>query len=233
MMPRAPDERGSWIGSLDHALQVSVRTSDLSFAVALEPGTLAIGYPMRTPRIEEDRTLVTGDELGKMPNLGRSELVRGRIVLSSPAYGDHGRIEGNFFHELRSFAEPRGLGKVLVGEVGVYTGRDPDTVRGADVAFLSSERYAQAKRACGFLDVAPDLVVEVISSSESRASLKEKLGEYFACGVRLVWVALSATATVRVYRSFEDVREYGPGDALPGDDVLPGFSVPVSRLFED
>jgi Uma2 family endonuclease len=121
-----------------------------------------------------------------------------------------------------------------VGEVGIYTGRDPDTVRGADVAFLSAERYARSKEATrGFLDVAPDLIVEVLSSSESRASVDEKLGEYFACGVRLVWVALAATTTVRAYRSLVDVREFGAGDELPGDDVLPGFSMRVERLFED
>jgi Uma2 family endonuclease len=209
------------------------RGTPFSLDIDIERGTLAMGETMKIPKIQAERALVTGDELGRMPDLGRCELVRGRIVLANPAYSDHGRIESNFHHAIRSFAEPRGLGKVLVGEVGLYTGRDPDTVRGADVAFLSTERCARAKRVRGFLDVAPDLVVEVASSLESRASMKEKLEEYFTCGVRIVWVALAATTTVRVYRSVEDVREFGVGDELPGDDVLPGFSVPVSQLFED
>jgi Uma2 family endonuclease len=210
------------------------RESDLGWEIAFEHGTLAFGEPMHSPKLQEDRGLVTAEEFAKMPDLGRCELVRGRIVLASPAYRDHGRIESNFHHAIRSFAEPRGLGKVLVGEVGICTGRDPDTVRGADVAFLSAERYARSKEATrGFLDVAPDLIVEVLSSSESRASVDEKLGEYFACGVRLVWVALAATTTVRAYRSLVDVREFGAGDELPGDDVLPGFSMRVEKLFED
>ena len=188
---------------------------------------------MKSPKIENKGTLVTGEELARTPNLGRCELVRGEIVLAKPTFREHGRVEGNFYHELRSFAEPRGLGEVLVGEVGIYTGRDPDTIRGADVVFLSSERYARCRRKRGFLDVAPDLVVEVRSESESWAAVEEKVGEYFACGVRLVWVADPGTATVRAYRSVEGFRELGASDVLTGDEVLPGFSAPVSRLFED
>jgi len=188
---------------------------------------------MESPKLETKRTLVTGEDLARIPDLGRCELVRGQVVLAAPAFREHGRVEGNFFHELRSFAEPRKLGKVLVGEVGVYTGRDPDTIRGADVAFLSNERYARCRRKRGFLDVAPDLVVEVRSESDARTTVEEKVGEYLACGVRLVWVADPATSTVRAYRSLEDFREFGASDILTGDEVLPGFSAPVSRLFED
>ena len=188
---------------------------------------------MKGPELENKESLVTGEELARIPDLGRCELVRGRIVRAGPAFQEHGRVEGNVFQELRSFAEPRKLGKVLVGEVGIYTGRDPDTIRGADVAFLSSERYARCRRKRGFLTVAPDLVVEVRSESESWADLEEKVGEYLACGVRLVWVADPATSTVRAYRSLEDFREFSASDMLPGDDVLPGFSAPVSRFFED
>ena len=113
---------------------------------------------MKSPKIEDKEPLVTGDDLARTPNLGRCEIVRGRVVLATATFREDGRVEGKFCHELRSFAEPRGPGKVLVGEVGIYTGRDPDTIRGADVVFLSSERYARCRRKRGFLDVAPDLV---------------------------------------------------------------------------
>ena len=188
---------------------------------------------MKRARLEDGTSPVTGEALALTPDLGRCELVRGRLVLATPTFREHGRVEGNFFRAIDSFVESRKLGKVLVGEVGIWTGRDPDTIRGADVAFLSSERYARCGAKRGFLDVAPDLVVEVLSASESRASIEEKLGEYFSCGVRLVWVADPVRTRVRAYRSLEDARDFGARDLLPGDDVLPGFSVPVSRLFED
>lgn len=207
--------------------------------------------------LAQDRRTISGDELQRMPDPGRCELVRGRIVLASPTSPKHGRIEGNFYHHLRAFVEPRRLGEVLVGEVGVYTRRGPDTVRGADVLFLSTERrelwerrQSERETEAGFLDVAPDLVVEVLSPSESRAAVEEKVAEYLSAGVRLVWVADPATRTVRVHRplgdrrtfgdprtfgdrrTLEDPRTFGEGDILPGDEVLPGFEVEVRRLFE-
>ena len=61
----------------------------------------------------------------------------------------------------------------------------------------------------------------------------EKLREYFAIDVRLVWIADPQSRSVYAYRSVTDVREFTAQDELPGDDVLPGFSVKVAELFED
>jgi Uma2 family endonuclease len=151
----------------------------------------------------------------------------------SPTGGEHGRIEGNFFRVLDAFARSRQLGKVLVGEVGVYTRRSPDSVRGADVAFISSERYERLRSKRGFLDVAPELVVEVLSPHDSISDVAQKLREYFAAGVKLVWVADPEAKAVRAYRTLTDVRETGGSDRLSGDDVLPGFEVEVKALFEE
>jgi Uma2 family endonuclease len=176
---------------------------------------------------------ITGDELASLPNIGPCELVEGRIVPMSPTGGEHGRIEGNFFEVMRAFVRERGLGKVLVGEVGIYTRRSPDTVRGADVAFISTERYERLASRQGYLDIAPDLVVEVLSPRDSAVGLTQKLREYFAAGVRLVWVADPEAKAVLAYRSLTDVRELREADRLPGDDVLPGFDVEVARLFAE
>jgi Uma2 family endonuclease len=186
---------------------------------------------MTTPAVH-DRP-ITGEELADLPGVGPCELVEGRIVPMSPTGGEHGRVEGNFFAAIQSFARERGLGKVLVGEVGVFTRRSPDTVRGADVAFLSNDRYGKLASKRGFLDVAPDLVVEVLSPRDSAVGLTQKLREYFAVGVRLVWVADPEAKAVLAYRSLTDVREFRESDRLPGDDVLPGFAVGVAHLFEE
>lgn len=65
-------------------------------------------------------------------------------------------------------------------EVGIYTRRNPDTVRAADGAFISDERYAQPKQTHGFLDVAPDLIVEILSPDDRWSEIKQKLREYFS-----------------------------------------------------
>ena len=176
--------------------------------------------------------LVTGAELLAMGNVGRCELVEGRIVMLSPTGSRHGSVELNFGEALRAFVRPRGLGLVKVGDVGIYTHRNPDTVRGADVLFISKEHVAQLKSSA-YLDVAPDLVVEVMSPDDRWLDVSEKLGEYFQIGVRLVWVANPKDQTVTAYRSLTDLRQFAEKDTLPGDDVLPGFSVSVASLFEE
>ena len=119
-----------------------------------------------------DARPITGEELAGLPDSGPCELVLGRIVPMSPTGGEHGRVEGNFCEAIRAFVRPRNLGKVLVGEIGIFTHRGPDTVRGADVAFISNERYARLKSNRGFLDVAPELVVEVLSPDDRPGELE-------------------------------------------------------------
>lgn len=173
-----------------------------------------------------------------MPGLGRCELVRGTIVHAHPTSRAHARVEVRFAREIADFAERRGLGlgEVVSGDAGIYTRRGPDTVRGADVAFLSTERAARC-RPDGFLDVAPDLVVEVLSPGDRPAEVEEKIAEYLSSGVRRVWVADPAARTVRVHRAGEGRGSAEASvlltedDVLPGEDVLPGFAVPVRRFF--
>jgi len=176
--------------------------------------------------------LITGEELYERVGVGPCELIDGRIVPMSPTGGKHGGVEFNFAQAIHAFAHPRNLGKVQVGEVGIFTRRNPDRVRAADVLFLSNERYAQWNQTRGYLNVAPELIVEVLSPDDAMLDLTQKLREYFAIGVKLVWVADPDEQVVYAYRSLTDVREYKASDSLSGDEVLPGFEVPVLSLFE-
>jgi Uma2 family endonuclease len=175
--------------------------------------------------------LITGEELARMGDIGPSELIEGRIAPMSPTGDEHGGVEILIGSILLAFVQAHKLGKVRVGEVGIYTSRDPDVVRGADALFISHERYAQ-KRSSSYLDVAPDLVAEILSPNDAWSQVTQKLREYFAIGVRLVWVVDPTARVVFAYRSLTDVREFTQADDLPGDDVLPGFVVKVSELFE-
>jgi Uma2 family endonuclease len=125
---------------------------------------MPVSTPVQEPAVESSQ-LVTGEDLFKMGDIGRTELVKGVIVYMSPAGHLHGYIEGNFYAALLAFVHERKLGRGLVGEVGIYTARHPDTVRGAAVAFISNERMARV-RSSSYLDVAPELVVEVLSPDD-------------------------------------------------------------------
>jgi Uma2 family endonuclease len=185
--------------------------------------------PETESRGRKRRGITAGKLSEREGELGPCELVRGRIVLASPAKPPHARCMVRFGSELDAFVQAHDLGVVAGGEAGIFTEEDPDTVRAADVLFLSKARLAEQKE--GDFYRTADLVVEIISHAKSRPQVLRKLPEYFACGVRLVWVADCGRQTVTAYRSLADVRVFTAGDSLPGDDVLPGFSVPVARFF--
>jgi Uma2 family endonuclease len=176
--------------------------------------------------------LISGEQFAKMVDLGPCELVDGRIVRMTPPGFEHGEVESNGAALIREFVRANKLGRVAVGEVGIYVRRDPDVVRAADIAFISNERYARRDLALTFLDVAPELTVEVLSPSNTMAEMLQKLRDYFAIGVRLVWLVDPGARCVYAYRSLTDIRLFEHHDQLPGDDVLPGFAMPVSRFFE-
>ena len=175
---------------------------------------------------------ITGAELEGMGDLGSCELIDGRIVPMTPAGGEHGRIELRLAARLEELVAGRKLGWVMTGEVGIYTQRDPDRVRGADVAFVSRERTAGGVPK-GFLEVAPELVAEVMSPSDRWAEVHEKIAEYFAMGVDRVWIVEPENRAVSVFVSATESHRLGDEDELVGEGALEGFSLRVARLFDE
>ncbi len=173
--------------------------------------------------------LITGEELFAMGDIGPSELIDGRIVPMAPTGGEHGVIESNLVTELKIFVRKQQLGWVMSGEVGIYTRHNPDRVRGADVVFISKKRLAE--RPQKFLEIAPELVVEVISPTDRWQDMHEKLEEYFAIGVQWVWIVEPPTRTVRVYHSAMEMRKLTESDTLTGEGALAGFTLPVAEIF--
>ncbi len=183
-----------------------------------------------TVSIRAETELVTGDDLLAMGDIGPCELVDGRIVAMSPTGAEHGLWESRIGRLLGNFVEARRLGWVLTGEVGVYTRRNPDRVRGADAVFLSRHR-SPTPPSKGYLEVPPDVVVEVISPDDRWQHIREKIEEYFAMGVGRVWIAEPDTRSLLVYRSPTDVTRYGPGDEVLGDEVLAGLALAVDDIY--
>jgi len=184
----------------------------------------------KSETITELKPPITGEMLFKLGDMGRTELVKGEIIYLSPTGHLHGFLESNFDRVLGAFVYQHKLGRVFVGEVGIYTHRNPDTVRVADVAFISRERLAQVQSQ-SYLDVAPELIVEVLSPDDAWSQLMEKLEEYFTIGVQMVWVADPRRQQVYVYSSLTEVERFTMAEVLSGGKILPGFSVPVAELF--
>jgi len=172
--------------------------------------------------------LLTGDDLLRLPDDGRDyELVRGELIEMPPPGGSHGDRQSCLAQLLRNFNDEAELGTVLT-ESGFYLRRDPDTVRGPDVMFISKEKLDPNLEVEGYFEVVPDLVVEVISPSDRHSDVMAKVDEYLAAGVRAIWLVDSRRHAVTIYPGAQTLHET---DTLTGGEVLPGFQTPVWRIF--
>ena len=176
--------------------------------------------------------LLTADDLLRLHDEGvRGELIRGVLSETLPAGHAHGRIVMKLGFELMSFVEPRQLGTLVGSDAGVWLERDPDTVREPDLAYTSAEKIPLDAWIDGYAEVAPDLVVEVASPSDSRREVNDKALMWLSYGVRLVWVVHPDTRTVDIHREGRTVSTLAGDDDLDGMDVLPGFTCPVRAVF--
>jgi len=108
--------------------------------------------------------LLTLQEYSKLPELDYpNELVRGRIVRMTPPQSRHGQVCSRADRILGNFSDEHDLGHVLSNDSGVITERDPDTLRGADVAYYSFDRVPKGPLSEGYIEIPPDVVVEVLS----------------------------------------------------------------------
>ena len=188
--------------------------------------TSAPPAPVSTPAL-----LTAAEFMARYENV-HAELVKG-VVKEYPVPGlEHGKICALIARLLGNHVEAHDLGHVMSNDSSVQTGTNPDTVRGGDVLFYSYERLPRGNVPKGLGPTAPDLVIEVRSPSDRWNEIIVKAGEYLKAGVRAIVVLDPKTATAIVYRDDELHQIFHNGDPLTLPDVLPGFSVAVSRLFE-
>ena len=177
--------------------------------------------------------LLTADDLLRLDSQGiRGELIRGVFheIMSSGL--EHGEIAAKLTILLGIFIMPRRLGRLAASDVGVWLERDPDTVREPDIAYFSAARLPLDVRITGYAEVPPDLVVEIVSPSDTRRAVRDKARMWLSYGVALVWVVQPDTRTVEVYEAGRAVVTHTEQDTLDGAAVLPGFTCPISDLFD-
>ena len=127
------------------------------------------------------------------------ELVRGRVVRITVPGPRHGQICNRAARLFGNLAEDHDLGHVVSNDSGVITGRDPDTVRGADMAFYSYNRLPRGPLPTTYPEVSPELVIEVRSPSDRWPGVLAKVAEYLEAGVRVVCVLDDETRTAQVF----------------------------------
>lgn len=161
-----------------------------------------------------------------------SELVRGEVRVMTTAGGAHGVVAAAIFRALDRFVEENHLGMCFSDNTGFALPGIENTVRSPDAAFVRADRLPPDGIGAGWIALAPDLVVEILSPNEMQAQLDEKLRDYRAAGTTVVWVIDPIRRTVLIRLFGVEDRVLSSADMLDGASVLPGFVLPVRRLFE-
>lgn len=182
--------------------------------------------PPMTPQ-----ALLSADELLhlNLPNK-RTELVRGVLVVREPPGGRHGRITAELALAIGMHNKAHGLGTVYAGDTGFTLARDPDTVRGPDVAFVSKGRIPDPDPV-GYVELGPDLVVEVLSPRNRPGEILAKAADWLRAGTRLIWLIDPIRRVARVYRADGSESLVAEDQSLEGEDVLPGFSLDLKTIL--
>jgi len=176
-------------------------------------------------------TLLTADQLLHVRAPGkRVELVRGVLVVREPAGLRHGRVTVALTRRLADYVEAEALGVVYAAETGFTLARDPDTVRAPDIAFIRRARLPDPEPP-GFPDLAPDLVVEVLSPGDRPGEVLAKVADWLSSGTRLVWVLDPERREARVYRQDGTEALVTGNAALSGENLLPGFACALDAIL--
>ncbi len=172
----------------------------------------------------------TLDQLARMPEDGlRHELDAGELLVMTRPNSKHGIYQARISRMLGNHVSENRLGEIVT-ESGFILSRDPEVLRGPDVAFVRTERVAALPEE-GWADFAPDLVVEIVSPSDTARQIDRKIHQYLAAGTLTVWVVYPETRSVHVYAA-NGALQVIEFDGLLTSTALPGFELPVRDIFE-
>lgn len=182
------------------------------------------------------RPLTTADLLA-IPDDGRRRwLIRGELREQEVTIRNryHSIVMANLTTFLNNwrFALPEPRGQVVCGEAGVVLLGDPETTIGVDVAYVPPDVMVRQTDDTTLVEGVPTLIAEILSPSDKVEELDEMTASFLAAGVPLVWVVDPRDRTVTIYCPGKKPTFVNDEQDLDGGDVLPGFRVPVVRLFE-
>jgi len=180
----------------------------------------------------ESKTYTPADLLA-MPDSNNIELVNGELV-EKPMSALSAFVEARMLFKLVGFCDAKKTAVVLSATNGIQCFPDePRKVRKPDVSVFKNERFTREHMQEGFVSIAPDLAVEVISTNDEFIEITEKIEEYLAAGIPLVWVIDPANKIAYIHRKDGSVTKLHKNDELDGEDVLPGFKCRLADLFPE
>ncbi|HZA25729.1 MAG TPA: Uma2 family endonuclease [Dehalococcoidia bacterium] len=175
---------------------------------------------------------MTYEEYLKSPEIKqRYEIVDGKMIMAPGPTGGHQRLLRQTFKMLDQFVIEHQLGEILFAPLDVLIQREPLRTRQPDLMFVSNEKSGIVGQ---IVEGAPDLVVEILSPSNTRAAMEAKLADYSQLGVRECWLISPEARSVEVLElsqgNWQRLSMYGLGDQVQSN-VLPGLALPVAEIF--
>lgn len=159
------------------------------------------------------------------------ELVRGEVHEMTRPGWRHGKLCLWLGSRILQWCEQKQAGFVFSNDTGILTERNPDTLRGPDLFYVSQERLAGRPLPEGVpVDLVPNLCIEVLSPSDRRGDVLTKVAEYLKAGVSEVWVVDPEYALVQLFRDDAPDRQYTVEETLVSRE-LPEFSLNIRDLF--
>jgi Uma2 family endonuclease len=187
-----------------------------------------------TPEVVTPEKKVWTDEaFMALPDDGHHyEIVNGELIDMGNSGALHGYVCSTLMILLGGYIRIQNLGAMLDSSTAFKMKNG--NKRSPDISFFAKERLqGMTELPSGFLEGAPDLAVEVLSPGNTVEEIDEKITEYFENGTRLVWVISPTQHYILVYCSAQEPdRLLKSADSLDGEDVIPGFTLPVADLFQ-
>lgn len=183
--------------------------------------------------LKTDKKIWTDEEFMALPKDGhRYEIVNGELVDMGSSGALHGNLAITLSSALFAVVNAQKLGALFDSSTAFKM--KSGNRRSPDISFFAKERLqGMTELPTGFLDGAPDLAVEVLSPGNTVEEIHDKLVEYFENGTRLAWIIHPSEHYVLVYRSAQEPdRLLKSVDSLDGEEVIPGFTLPVAELFQ-
>ena len=175
---------------------------------------------------------VTASELFEFASDGfRYELMQGELRMMSPAGGRHGRLAYRIGLILGKHVEAGSLGVLFAAETGFLIATNPDTVLAPDVAFIRQWRYDEVEDETGYLPIAPDLAVEVLSPSDRFTRVETKAFTWLDAGTALVLLVDPESETVHAYRSRKQIEVFQKHETIDCSDSVDGWKFRIDDIF--
>jgi Uma2 family endonuclease len=178
--------------------------------------------------------LMTADDLERLPDDGSAlyELDHGRLIRLNLSWARHALTSTNTTFEMWRFVKEHDLGLCFPANTGFQLTTDPDTVRAPKTSFVSAKRIPKdgiPRR--GYWQGAPDLAVEVPSPTNHPGEMWRRIGDLLNAGTRLIWVIDPERRTALIIHPGGETRLVGEDATLDGEDVIPGFLLPLRDVL--